>query len=311
MSHATGVTHGQALYPSVEQWKSYMQAIGRSERTVVDHSRVVCVVAGFAGVPPEQLTADQVLAWLGSKRGSKPATLSTYTGALRSWFKWCVRFELRADDPMTKIDAVRLPPGTPRPLTDAQVKHLLSAVRRTRMRAYLTLAAYQGLRVHEIAKIRGEDVDELAGSLRVVGKGGVVADLPLHPYTVEVAKLFPEQGPWFPSYLKEGLTVSPNSVSHAISMFMEAHGVVGTAHQLRHWYATTLLQGGTDVRVVQSLMRHANIATTVRYTRVNRRQQQEGMARLPLLVHEELAQVTAERDRMAARLAELEERKAQ
>ena len=95
-------------------------------------------------------------------------------------------------------------------------------------------------------------------------------------------------------------------------MFMEAHGVVGTAHQLRHWYATTLLQGGTDVRVVQSLMRHANIATTVRYTRVNRRQQQEGMARLPLLVHEELAQVTAERDRMAARLAELEEeRKAQ
>lgn len=151
------------------------------------------------------------------------------------------------------------------------------------MRAYLILAAYQGYRVHEIAKMRGEDIDRLAGSVRVHGKGGVIAELPLHPYTAQIAERFPAAGLWFPSYDDPGRSVLPNSVSNAMSKFMAANGVRGTAHQLRHWHATRMLQHGTDLRVVQTMMRHANIATTQRYTAVNRPQQEAAMESLPLL----------------------------
>ena len=86
---------------------------------------------------------------------------------------------------------------------------------------------------------------------------------------------------WFPSPLDPGRPIRRDSVSTAIGQVMRRAGVDGTAHQLRHWYATELLHSGTDIRVVQTLMRHASLATTAQYAAVDDDQQREAVHRLP------------------------------
>jgi integrase/recombinase XerD len=291
MSNPIGVARSQTtpvVFPLVDEWARHMRALGRSPKTIRERQRLLYVVGEYAGVQPEELTSEDLLGWLASKASLKTSSRASFVMTLQQWFKWLQVNDYRVDDPMRKVGKVRMPPGIPRPLTDAQVEHLLKVVTRRRMRAYLVLAGFQGLRVHEIAKVRGEDLDELSGLFHVVGKGGVVAELPLHPYTRQLAAVMPRKGWWFPSYKDPKRPVLGNSVSNAMSKFMDAHGVRGTAHQLRHWHATAMLQNGTDVRVVQTMMRHATLTTTQRYTAVNRPQQSAAMSSLPMLKGEQL-----------------------
>jgi hypothetical protein len=144
----------------------------------------------------------------------------------------------------------------------------------------IILGAYQGLRAAEIAKIRGEDLDLDDMMLRVLGKGGVDARLPIHPEVAAVAKTMPARGYWFPAPRTPGPR-APGLVSTIISVAMRTAGVRGTAHSLRHWYGTTLVHTGTDLRTTQTLMRHATLATTERYIAVGGERQIAGVLRLP------------------------------
>jgi len=149
----------------------------------------------------------------------------------------------------------------------------------------ILLAALAGLRVHEIAKLHGRDIDLTNRILTVTGKGNKTATLPLHPAIVAYAHTFPRDRFWFPSYTNQstGLPhVKASAVSAAIMHTMRRAGVPGQAHQLRHWYATTLLGSGVDLRIVQELMRHESPATTAIYTQVDFRQQRAGMDLLEL-----------------------------
>ena len=99
------------------------------------------------------------------------------------------------------------------------------------------LAALAGLRVHEIAKVRGEDVDIDDRTLRVTGKGGRSDTLPLHPLLVAAALTMPTRGWWFPANSRRpGDHVHPKSVSDIIGQAMRRAGIVGTPHALRHSY---------------------------------------------------------------------------
>lgn len=144
------------------------------------------------------------------------------------------------------------------------------------------LAVYHGLRAHEIAKVRGEDIDLYAATLRVVGKGGTDDTVPLHPVVAADARAMPRLGWWFPSP-RGGRPERRESVSAVISRAMKRADVAATGHQLRHWYGTALVRSGTDIRVAQTLMRHASLATTALYTAVDDTQQRDAVARLPVL----------------------------
>lgn len=138
--------------------------------------------------------------------------------------------------------------------------------------------------MHEIAKIRGEDIDPYTHVLTVIGKGGKVAQIPLHEILVEEARHYPREGFWFPAYRAQTTAshVHAHAVSAAIGHAMTRAGFRGKPHQLRHFYGTELVRAGVHMRVVQSLMRHESSATTAIYTEVDFTQLQDGIALLKL-----------------------------
>lgn len=137
------------------------------------------------------------------------------------------------------------------------------------MAAWLLLGSLAGLRCHEIAKVAGEDIDER--SLYVLGKGGQEAVLPTHPVLWELAQSYPRRGYWFPSVQQKREFVSTSQVGNKIRVHFRACGIEGegAVHRLRYSFGTNLARSGAQMRVVQDLMRHKSLETTMRYVAVD------------------------------------------
>lgn len=254
----------------VSEWVQWQAAAGMSSRSTYERQLLVVRVAREVGVAPEALTTQQLVGWFA--QDFAPATRWTYFKHLVAWFRWLRTMEYRADDPTARMQRPSKPRSQPRPVSTEQVRAVLAQPLRRRTRAYILLAAYQGLRVHEIAKVQGSDFNLFDGTFYVVGKGGFAAHLPLHPRVAEEALAWPRSGYWFPSYPKGGgrvgRSIHGDAVSDAIGKAFLAAGVSATAHQLRHWYATQLLRSGSSMRAVQVLLRHQQLNTTAIYTEV-------------------------------------------
>ena len=267
----------------VIEWRTWMRASGMSPRTVEARMHLMRRFTAEAG-DPETADATTIIDWMASYNGERRplwsvGTRQTHRANLASWFGWLVKQEYRLDDPMVRVRAPRRPRREARAVAEQHLPRLLSQRMHSRTRVMIMLAAYQGLRVSEIACLRGEDVDVMAGTITVHGKGGTVASLPLHEEIEAIAKTMPARGWWFPSRDSSG-HVHGHSVSAMVSKAMQRARVPGTAHSLRHGFATRLLAEGTDTRVIQSLLRHANLATTQIYTHVDRSAMREAMERL-------------------------------
>lgn len=252
-----------------------MRAQGLSERTVAERRRIVSQAADATGADPGGLDPDAVTAWLAGLPGA--GTRSAYAAALRAWTRWLTATGRVEEDAMETVPRPRTPHYRPRPVTAEQVRAVLDQRLRRDTRTKVVLAAYAGLRAHEIAKVRGEDVDAEAGTLHVIGKGGRDDLLPAHPMVLEAAAHHPGRGWWFPSPTGAGRPVTPRSVGDAVAQALRRAGVDATAHQLRHFFATELLRTGTDCRIVQTLMRHESLSTTGRYLGVDEDQQRAAL----------------------------------
>lgn len=256
-----------------------MRAEALAKRTIVERPRIIRRAARTVGVDPLHFTTDQLIGYISGLPSA--ATKQTYFSALRAWHLWLDAHGHRPDDPMIRMRRPRGPRRTPHPVSTGHISVLLASGIRARTRTAVLLCSYQGLRVHEAAKVRGEDVDLISQTLRVVGKGGLDEVIPLHPLVAEEAANYPRRGYWFPSHSRPGRSIRGVSLSSCISKAMHRAGVPASAHSLRHWYATELLEAGADVRTVQTLLRHASLATTALYLRVNPERQKRAVVALP------------------------------
>ena len=251
----------------VDDYELWQAARRLSPTTIAERSRVLAQFNADTGVQPAHAKPVDIMRWLTSNQWSQ-STHCTYYSYLNAWFKWLQAQEHRADNPMLKIGAPKSPERLPRPVSDADVRALLTTSTHTRTHAMILLAALQGLRVHEIAKVRAEDIDLEAGTLRVLGKGGSHHALPLHPRVAEWAWRMPRRGWWLPSPYRPGEHIRAKNVSQAISNAMGRTGVRATPHALRHYFATRLLADGADIYTVRDLLRHKNVATTAIYAKL-------------------------------------------
>jgi integrase/recombinase XerD len=213
---------------------------------------------------PAAVTVEQIQAFLGSKSGW---TRTTYYGHLKSFFGWLHEQDLIERDPMRKVTRPKSPSGLPKPLAKSEMDRVISLAE-GRVRAWVILARYAGLRAHEIAKIQGEEVQE--DYLFVLGKGSKESGIPTHPQVWALAQRYPRQGYWFPSARNKSGHIKADSVTIGTARLFRDAGIPhGSIHRARHSFATNLLRSGANVRVVQQLMRHSDLSTTALYCAVD------------------------------------------
>lgn len=265
----------------IDAWTLTMQAQGLSQATITERTRLIRQLARTTGTDPAALTPHTLTVFLAAI--DSPVTADAYYSIARAWCSWLVRAGHRDDDPTMRVPRPRVPPARPRPITRPQLDTLLATPLRQDTRTKILLAAYAGLRIHEIAKIRGEDIDPAGGTLTVTGKGGRTDLLPAHPVILTQAASYPRRGLWFPSPTRPGQHVTAQTVGTVIARALRRAGIDATAHQLRHFFATSLLEAGVDSRIVQTLMRHASLATTGRYLGVTLTQQRAALNSLTIV----------------------------
>jgi integrase/recombinase XerD len=265
-----------------QHFADFERAKGLSPRTIKNRHYMLLALAHHADKPLQEITIHDLRSMLG--RGIGKGSMQTERDAYRAFFRFLREEEFRADDPTERLARIRAPRGRPRPFTVEQIDAMLASGAYSRTRSMILLSAYQGFRASEVAAIHGRDIDLEANIVRVTGKGGKYAELPLHPTIRELALTMPRDAYWFPARKRDGEHVHSRSVSDLMTRAKRRAGIESqklTGHSLRHAYATELLSAGTDVRVVQELMRHESLATTQIYTLVHEKQMREGILRLP------------------------------
>lgn len=261
-------------------WQSWQRAGALSDRTIGERAQVLRSICDMYQVSALDLGPSHIVGFL-ARPGIADTSRATYATSLRAFFRWAITQNLITANPMDRVPTPKRPRYMPRPIQTAQLSRLLTACNRQRTRMMVLLCALAGLRVHEVAKFRGSDLDAERGTIAVVGKGSKPAMIPAHPAILELAATFPRDGYWFPSYSAPG-PIRPQAVSKAIAGAMHRAGIDGTAHQLRHWYGTELLHNGADLRTVQELMRHDSIVSTQIYTQVTSAAKTAALGRLAL-----------------------------
>ncbi|MBO0866253.1 MAG: tyrosine-type recombinase/integrase [Mycobacterium sp.] len=270
--------------PLLAEWE-LAQSRRRSPRTIQARSLTVQLLARRQAVDPVTADWQSIARFLDDPAFSR-GTVLTYFSALRAWYGWLVRQGVRADNPTDRLEKPTAPRRYPRPISTEELGRVLRRANRRRTRAMVILGAYEGMRVHEIAKIRGQDFHAGGTILEVTGKGGHTAPLPVHHVVAELRTGFPRIGWWFPSYADPAVPVTAKNVSAVISGAMHRAGVDGTGHQLRHWYGTTVLTtAGGNLRVAQQAMRHGSIASTAIYTLISDEQVRAAVSALPVPLH--------------------------
>lgn len=245
-------------------FEAWLRSWSAADRTIAD--RVIVIRAGLREWgDPRQATPDTLTQWLSNPRLS-PWSRVTYFHHARSYFGWLHQTGQIEVNPAAELRVPKSPKDKPRPLTKAEVDLVLTAAT-GHLRAYLMLGLLAGLRVHEIAKFRGEDIN--AESIFVLGKGRQQAFIPTHPDLWVLAQEYPRRGWWFASTRSDVGHVLGTSISTMVTKHFSAFGVEGSIHRTRHTFATNLLRSGVNVRVVQELMRHQSLATTARYCAVD------------------------------------------
>jgi integrase/recombinase XerD len=219
----------------------------------------------------------------GRKPGMAARSAARNLSSLRSFFGFLAREGVVQGSPVAEVRAPRIGRPLPNYLTVTQVARLIDAPDRTlegiRDRAMLTLMYASGLRASEVVTLRMENVNPDAGFLRVLGKGGKervvpVADRALEDLAAYLSTARPAflkkrvSGALFLS--KRGKAITRQTLWNRIRHWALVAGIEEriSPHTLRHSFAGHLLAGGADLRAVQAMLGHADIATTQIYTHV-------------------------------------------
>jgi integrase/recombinase XerD len=246
---------------TLKQWRSHMIAAGLSTRTINERLRTLTRIESDLRCPTLAADQFQLADWI-SRGDVLPGTRAAWHSMLSAFFAWATSSGLRTDNPMEQIKAAKRPKRAPRPISDTAFRRLLTESADHDLTAMLLLGGYQGLRVSEIARMHGNLVDYDAKTLRVRGKGGHELVIPIHRRVLAHAKRMP-RGYWFSS--QRSAHLGGKTVSQRIRLHMIRCRVAGTAHSMRHYFCTELVERGADLRVVQELARHSQLSTTAIY----------------------------------------------
>jgi integrase/recombinase XerD len=214
-----------------------------------------------------------------------PATLQRKVACLRSFYRHLRRESALDHDPTADLRAPRKSQKLPQVLSRSEVSRLLAAPRGTepatlRDRALLEVMYACGLRASEATGLEVGDVDLRHGVLRARGKGSKERLVPIGREAIGAVRAYAERGR--PALVgvrdqsrlfvnQRGGELTRQGLYKIVQRHARAAGLDGkmSPHTLRHTFATHLLAGGCDLRAVQEMLGHADIATTQIYTHLS------------------------------------------
>jgi tyrosine recombinase XerD len=234
-------------------------------------------------VRPGHLT--DYLTWR-KRSGLAPASIKLEAVALRIFFRFLTARNILRDDPAEHLATPRIEAHLPETLNRDQIERLLESVTESdplglRDRAILELLYASGLRVSELCNLRLEALHLEEGFVRVTGKGNKTRLVPVGSkareaieryLAVERPQLVGKKtgGEVFLSV--RGKKLTNQRIWQLVKQYAARAGLESNVypHILRHSFATHLLAGGADLRIIQEMLGHANISTTQIYTHVDR-----------------------------------------
>lgn len=216
--------------------------------------------------------------WLGSIRDRSPATRRNYLSRVRDFCRWLVRKRKVHRDPTAEVETISQPRSIERAMRPDEVAALLDVLPDNRARAIVWLEVGCGLRCVEVSRLGVSDYDQRDQFLKVIGKGGHRREVPVPAEVATALAAYMAEtggrpGPLIRSFDKPWAGISAKTISTYMRKWCYEAGVkhrpydgVG-AHALRHTAASDVLDNCDDLRVIQGMLGHANIATTSRYLR--------------------------------------------
>jgi len=295
---------GDAWHVAVEELvRSTRSERGRRPRTVDAYHRDALHVAralSAAGLDdPRDVGRDELRGYLAdlADAGAARATIARRTSTLRTWFALLEHRGIVASDPASLLGTPKQGRHLPRVLRVDQVEALIVAADPgtpggSRDRALIELLYASGARVEEACTLTLDRLDLAQSQVRLEGKGGKDRIVPIGGAAVRALRAYLDAAR--PALVAVAATraggraadratdgvllrgdrggpLGTRDARTIVGRLAEAAGVGHvTPHTLRHSFATHMLEGGADLRVVQELLGHASLATTQRYTHLSR-----------------------------------------
>jgi len=261
--------------------------------TLTAYDRDLADASGFLAARGRDLAdaaAEDVEAYFAALgvRGLAPATAARRRAAVRQFYRFVLGEGWRADDPSRRVEAPKKGRSLPKVLSREEMDRLIAAAaardgaQGLRLAGMVELAYASGLRISELTGLTLAALARDPAYLIVKGKGGKERLAPLNAAARTAVKAYlavrdqflpkgQKANPWlFPSRGKGG-RLTPRRFAQLLDEAAADAGIDParvSPHVLRHAFATHLLEGGADLRVVQTLLGHADIGTTQIYTHV-------------------------------------------
>ena len=251
-----------------------LQLKAYSTNTIRLYKDELIVLMRLLGTRPIQFLKTEhiksYLLWLLQKKKCSEHKVHTTLNALKFYFEQV----LNNPKIFIEIPRPKKPIQLPTVHSEAEVKKILLAKENLKHKTMLMAGYSAGLRISEIVKLKIKDIDSARMVINVrQAKGKKDRQVPLSAVLLEhLRKYYKQFQP--KEYLFEGANGGPYSVRSLQQVFQSAKKTAnnkktGGIHSLRHSYATHLLEQGTDLRLIQELLGHNSIQTTVRYTHVS------------------------------------------
>ena len=289
-----GFGQGTVIPPMESESNAFIRFIaierGLSEAYQLSVRQTLDALAGWMkehGTTLRDIGTDELSAFLThrKKNGLSAASLRITTVHLKVFFRWLAARERLPMDPAEPLIAPRGEQSLPETLHSAEIGKLLDSIQTDqplgrRDKAILELFYSSGLRLSELCKVRLEMVDSEEGFVRITGKGnktrivriGTKALAALEDYLRnERASLVTKKTSSHVFLSVRGGPLSPDRIRQIVKERAASAGIEQNVypHLLRHSFATHLLEGGADLRVIQELLGHSDISTTQIYTHVD------------------------------------------
>jgi tyrosine recombinase XerC len=256
-----------------------------SPHTLINYQRDLKLLINFLkGKKIDRITARSYLMFLEKKYGKR--SIARKLSSARSFFRFLLREKVIKSNPFEDLITPKLPKRLPNFLYPEEVNALLAApevktVIGLRDRALLEVLYATGMRVDEIIKIKLNDLDLQEGEIKVLGKGnkerivlfGSQARKALEAYLEQARPhLLQKEKSRALFVSRHAGNLSKRQVERIIRTYAQKAGIPKkvTPHTLRHSFATHLLAGGADLRMVQELLGHSSLSTTQVYTHITK-----------------------------------------